>query len=141
MESAPQPPHCSRANCPSFPKTHPLLLDSWAVIPEGQAGSTGPELSEAEDGQVLMVQTAVISELLLHLPHDWQNPGLAVICAISWNTAKSRVRGMRQASFKEKQALGLGAFHLLPSNNRERNENQVHFLTVHLLWAKHWVRS
>lgn len=87
MESAPRTPHCSRANCLSLPKTHPLLLESWAVIPEGQAGSTGPELCEAQDWQVLVVEAVVISDLLLHLPHDRQDPGLAVVCAISWNTA------------------------------------------------------
>lgn len=48
-----------------------------------------------------MVKAIVVGELLLHLLHYRQNPGLAVIRAIRWNVGKSRVREMSEASSKE----------------------------------------
>lgn len=65
-----------------IPQTHPILLESWAVVPKYEARSTASELCQAQDGQVLMVEATVVSNLLFHLPHYWQNPGLRIICAV-----------------------------------------------------------
>lgn len=67
---------------PSIPQTHPILLESWAVVPKNEARSTAPELCQAQDGQVLVVEVTVVSNLLFYLPHDWQNPGLRIIRAV-----------------------------------------------------------
>lgn len=64
--------------------SHPVVLDGGAVVSQGDLGGGGAELWQAEDGQVLVVQAAVLHNQPLHLLHHRQHPGQAVIGTVSW---------------------------------------------------------
>lgn len=61
---------------------YPVLLDGRAVFSQGDLGCRGPKLRQTQNGQVLMVQTVVRYDDLLHLLNHGQHPGLALICPV-----------------------------------------------------------
>lgn len=71
---------------------YPALLYGGAVISQGNLGSGGAELWQAEDGKVLVVQAAVLHNQPLHLFHHRQHPGLAVIGTVRWKGQKAKIR-------------------------------------------------
>lgn len=62
--------------------TYPVLLDGRAVITQGDPGGVGPELGQAQDGQIFVVQAVVVGDHLLHLLHHRQDPWLPLVRAV-----------------------------------------------------------
>ncbi len=75
---------CLMCLCVCVCVSHSVLLDGGVVISQSDLRGGGAELGQAEDGQIFMVQAAVLHDQLLHLLHNRQHPGLTVISTVSW---------------------------------------------------------
>lgn len=86
MVNVPTPQtQCMRLLCVS----HPVVLDSGAVVSQGDLGGGGTELRQAEDGQVLVVQAVVLHDQPLHLLHHREHPGQAVVSTVGCREHKT----------------------------------------------------
>lgn len=81
-------PGKERSHSPST--AYPVLLDGGAVVTQGNAGGVGPELGQAQDGQVLVVQAVVVGDHLLHLLHHRQDPWLPLVRAVGCEERERR---------------------------------------------------
>lgn len=92
-----------------------------------------------------MVEATVASNLLFHLPHYWQNPGLRVIGAVCWVQKKRQTwtSGITQARVwnceQRKFHCFLWTEKTPPPSSQRRTETKTK--NAFTCWAKSWVST